>query len=120
MRSSGWLFPGRGLGHGTGKNDRWFTSLCPTLLFFRRLVHTGSRGSDGSHEGPAGQPVLREGGGGLGADGGIACQENTAGQSQAKRLRRGGKRLIDFFRVFLAGKSKYFYCVVNQLLYFVF
>uniref|UniRef100_A0A8C0DZ01 Eukaryotic elongation factor 2 kinase n=1 Tax=Balaenoptera musculus TaxID=9771 RepID=A0A8C0DZ01_BALMU len=42
----------------------------------RRLVHQGSRGSNGSHEGPAGQPVLRESRGGLGTDGGITCWKN--------------------------------------------
>ena len=70
--TSGWS-SGEGSGIPHSKKNRLFTSLCPTLLSFRRLIYPGSRGSNGSHERPAGQPVLRESGGGLGPDGGITC-----------------------------------------------
>lgn len=88
-----------------GENNRWFTSLYPTLLSFRRLVHPGSRGSDGSHEGPAGQPVLSEGGGGLGPDGGITCWEKPCWPVPSKRARREEKKDLFTYLGFFGGEE---------------
>lgn len=105
------------------KNNRWFTSLCPILLSFRRLVHTGSRGSDGSHEGPAGQPVLPEGGGSLGPDGGIACQENHCRPvpSQRAKRREGRGKTYHLGVFFGGGKGQVFlvYCKSTFVFHFL-
>lgn len=104
--------PGTGVRPQSGEHHRWFSCLCPTLLSFRRLVQPGSRGSDGSHEGPAGQPVLPEGGGGLGPDAGVTPRENHGRPVSSKRARGGGKDLLTYLGVFLAGEGDVFFTML--------